>query len=58
MNNEKTAGDDKACCEKKCCGKAVAVFALLAIGGAGGYLAGKCCAAKTDAPAAVAAPAK
>ncbi len=60
MDNEKKDGQDgKACCDaKKCCGgKSLAVIALLAIGGAGGYLAGKCCAAKT-APAAVEAPAK
>jgi len=60
MDNEKKAeaAGEKACCTKKCCGKALAAFALLAIGGAGGYLAGKCCAAKADAPAAVTAPAK
>ena len=58
MENEKKGGsDEKACCAKKCCGKALAAFALLAIGGAGGYLAGKCCAAKADVPA-VSAPAK
>ena len=56
--DEKKDGAEKACCSKKCCGKAAAVFALLAIGGAGGYLAGKCCVTKTDAPAAVTAPAK
>lgn len=57
MDNEKKDGQDgKACCDKsKCCGgKALAVIALLAVGGAGGYLAGRCCAAKT--PAAVEAP--
>ncbi|MBI2387033.1 MAG: hypothetical protein HYV14_13655 [Elusimicrobia bacterium] len=55
-NQEK---DEKACCDKsKCCGgKALAAFALLAIGATGGYLAGKCCTAKTAAPAAVEAPA-
>lgn len=55
-NQEK---DGKACCGKeKCCGgKALAAIALLAIGGAGGYLAGKCCKAKCAAPAAVEAPA-
>lgn len=61
MDNEKKDGQNgKACCDKsKCCGgKALAAFALLAIGGAGGYLAGKCCAAKTAAPASVEAPAK
>lgn len=52
-NQEKTDGrDEKACCAKKCCGgKALAAFALLAVGGAGGYLAGKCCSTRT-APAA------
>jgi hypothetical protein len=59
MENEKKEGaDEKACCAKKCCGKSLAVIALLAIGGAGGYLAGKCCGAKHAAPAAVEAPAK
>lgn len=55
-NQEK---DGKACCDKsKCCGKALVAFALLALGGTGGYIAGKCCSAKTTAPAAVEAPAK
>ena len=56
-NQEK---DGKACCDKsKCCGgKALAAFALLAIGGAGGYVAGKSCAAKQTSPAAVEVPAK
>ena len=56
-NQEK---DGKACCDKsKCCGgKALAAFALLAIGGAGGYLAGKCGASKCAVPAAVSAPAQ
>ena len=60
MDNEKKDGQEgKACCDKsKCCGKALAAFALLAIGGIGGYAAGKCCAAKNAAPAAVEAPAK
>ena len=58
MDNEKKAGaEGKECCTKKCCGKSLAVIALLAIGGAGGYLAGKCCAAKGAASAPVAAPA-
>ena len=58
--NEKDVKDGKGCCDKsKCCGgKALAAFAVLAIGGAGGYVAGKCCAAKSAAPAAVAAPAQ
>ena len=49
---------ESACCAKgKCCGgKALAAIALLAIGGAGGYLCGRQCAIK-DAPAAVSAPA-
>lgn len=51
--------DGKACCDKsKCCGKALAAFVLLAVGGAGGYIAGKCCTAKQNAPAAVEAPAQ
>lgn len=61
MDNEKKDGtDEKGCCSKsKCCGgKALAAFALLALGGAGGYVAGKCCSAKHAAPAAVEAPAK
>ena len=59
MDNEKKEGQEgKACCDKsKCCGgKALAVIGLLAIGATGGYLAGKCCTAKTAAAAAVAAP--
>ena len=56
-NQEK---DGKACCDKsKCCGgKTLAVIGLLAVGGAGGYLAGKCGASKCAVPAAVEAPAK
>lgn len=48
MENQNDAKDGKGCCDKsKCCGgKALAVIALLTIGGAGGYAAGKCCAAK------------
>ena len=59
-NPEKKDGQEgKACCEKsKCCGKALAAFALLAIGGAGGYLAGKCHASKCSMPAGAEAPAK
>jgi hypothetical protein len=59
-SQEKKDGQEgKACCEKsKCCGKALAAFALLAIGGAGGYLAGKCQMSKCAVPAAVEAPAK
>ena len=55
--NEKDVKDGKGCCDKsKCCGgKALAAFALLAIGGAGGYVAGKGGAATAAAPAAVAA---
>ena len=46
MDDQKKEGtDEKACCAKKCCGKSLAVIALLAIGGAGGYLAGRCCGA-------------
>lgn len=59
MDNDKKDGQDaKGCCDKsKCCGgKGLAVLALLLVGGAGGYLAGKCCAAKPGA-AAVEAPA-
>jgi hypothetical protein len=59
MDNQEKKEDGKACCDKsKCCGKALAAFALLALGGTGGYFAGKCCGAKTAAPAAVEAPAK
>ncbi len=60
MDNQekKDAQDGKACCSKTCCGKSLAVIALLAIGGAGGYLAGKCCAAKHGAAATVEAPAQ
>lgn len=43
------AVNGKACCAPKCCGKSLAVIALLAIGGAGGYLAARCCAPKTAA---------
>lgn len=53
--------DGKACCSKSCCGgKALAAFALLALGGLGGYVGGRYCAshcAVKDAPAA-AQPAK
>ena len=57
MDNQEK--DGKACCDKsKCCGgKALAVIGLLAIGAAGGYLAGKCRMSKCDVPA-VAAPAQ
>lgn len=43
-----------ACCEKgKCCGgKALAVIALLAIGGAGGFLCARQCPATGGSPAA------
>lgn len=61
MSDEKKDGQDgKACCgAKKCCGgKALAVAALLAVGGAGGYLAAKCGLAKCAVPAAAEAPAK
>ena len=41
MENEEK--DGKACCSKKCCGgKGLAVLALLLVGGAGGYIAGRC----------------
>jgi hypothetical protein len=54
MENE--SKDGKGCCDKsKCCGKALAAIALLAIGGVGGYFCGKSCALKQmNAPAAVA----
>ena len=46
MDN-KTEGqeDGKACCgpKGKCCGKAAAVLALLLVGGAGGFFAGRHC---------------
>lgn len=59
MENQEKTEDGKACCVKsKCCGKALAAFALLALGGAGGYLAGKCHASKCAVPAAVEAPVK
>lgn len=60
MENQDKKEEGKACCDKsKCCGgKALAAFALLALGGAGGYLAGKCHASKCAMPAAVEAPAK
>lgn len=61
MDTEK---DKDGCCAKsKCCGKALAAIGLLAIGGLGGYLAGKrcgagrMCATEHAAPAAPAAPA-
>ncbi len=55
MDNENEK-DGKACCSKKCCGgKALAVLALLAVGATGGYVAGKCCAAK-NATVTTAAP--
>lgn len=60
MENEKDGQDGKSCCAKgKCCGgKALVAVALLAVGGLGGYFAGKCCALKHSAPAAVEQPAK
>lgn len=60
MENQEAKEADKGCCAKAkgCCGcKALAAFALLAVGGLGGYFAARhCCAAKPDAP--VSAPAK
>ena len=58
MDNQEK--DGKACCDKsKCCGgKALAVIGLLAIGAAGGYLAGRCHASKCAIPAAAATPAQ
>lgn len=54
--------DGKACCDKsRCCGKALAAFALLAIGGLSGYIGGRYCAtqcAVKDAPASAITPAK
>ncbi len=55
--------DGKPCCDKsRCCGgKALAAFALLALGGIGGYLGGRYCPSQCpvkDAPAAAVTPAK
>lgn len=60
MENQEKTEDGKACCgvKSKCCGKALSAFALLALGGAGGYLAGRCQLSKCAVPAAVEAPAK
>jgi hypothetical protein len=45
---------EKCCMGGKCCGgKALKVIALLAIGGLGGFFAGRCHAQKVDAPAIV-----
>lgn len=60
---EKGGPDGKACCDKsRCCGgKALAAFALLALGGLGGFIGGRYCAshcAVKDAPPAAAQPAK
>jgi hypothetical protein len=45
--------DGKGCCEKKCCGgKALAVIGLLALGGLGGFVAGKHCQHSCPVPAA------
>lgn len=61
METEEKKEDGKACGTKgKCCccgGKALAAIVLLAVGGVGGYLCGRHCAAKTDAAPAAAAPA-
>lgn len=59
-NEKKDAQDGKACCDKsKCCGgKTLAVLALLAVGGAGGYIASRCCDAKTTAAVETPAPVK
>lgn len=50
MENTETK---EGCCSKgKCCGaKALIAVALLAVGGIGGYLCGRCCSLKS-APAA------
>jgi hypothetical protein len=57
MENE--SKDGKSCCDKsKCCGKALAAIALLAIGGVGGYFCGKSCALKQMNAPAVSAPVK
>lgn len=47
-----------ACSSRRCCGKTLAAVALLAVGAAGGYFAGKNCAMKCAVPAAVEAPAQ
>lgn len=62
-----TKEDGKACCDKsKCCGgKALAAIGLLALGGVGGFFAGRACKTHCDlkastevsAPAATPAPA-
>lgn len=57
--NQDVKTEGKGCCGTKscrCCGKALAVLALLAIGGLGGWALGKHCPVK-DVPAA-ASPAK
>jgi hypothetical protein len=59
MENQEGKEGEAGCCAKtKCCGKALAALALLAVGGLGGYLAGRCCPARTSAPAATEATAK
>ena len=49
MENQEGKEGEKGCCSKgKCCGcKALAVVALLLIGGIGGYLGGRHCAGKS-----------
>ncbi len=44
---------DEKCCGKCCGGKALKVLALLAIGAAGGFFAGRCHAQKVEVPAQV-----
>lgn len=58
--NKTEGAEGKSCCgsKGKCCGcKALGAVALLLVGGAAGYFCGHHCAVKTEAPAAVTAPA-
>lgn len=59
MENQETKTDEKGCCSKsKCCGgKTLGALALLAVGGLGGYFAGRHCGKACELPA-VQAPAK
>lgn len=59
MENQEKKDEGASCCGKsKCCGgKALAAVGLIALGGIGGYFAGKCRASKCAVPAAVEAPA-
>ncbi|MBI2361815.1 MAG: hypothetical protein HYV15_00305 [Elusimicrobia bacterium] len=54
MENQETKGEEKGCCTKgKCCGgKTLAALALLAVGGLGGYFAGRHCGKACEVPAA------